>query len=185
MSPKYYKGYRVGTLERGILKIILNIKNCELPNKYDESFSDIFKTARQKWEYNSVTRNLVNKGLLKYINKNGKIGIILTTKGEKVAAEYSIKGFDLIKRPKTWDNKWRLVMFDIPESKKKIRNVIRFHLKRIGFVQVQGSVWLYPYPCEELIILLKNNFYMENEVLYVTTESFEKDSHYKKIFKLK
>lgn len=185
MTLKYYKGYRVGSLERGILKIILNIKNCELPNKYNESFSGIFRTVRQKLEYNNVTRNMVNKGFLKYVNKDGKVGIVLTTKGKKIAEEYIIKGFDLIKKPKRWDNKWRLVMFDIPEKRKKIRNLIRFHLKRIGFIQIQESVWLYPYSCEELITLLKNNFTIENEVLYVTVESFEKDSHYKKIFNLR
>jgi CRISPR-associated endonuclease Cas2 len=184
MSPKYYKGYKIGSLEKGILKIILNIKDNELPNKYNESFSDILRTARQKSEYSNTTKRMMKKGLLKHINKNGKINIILTSKGKEIAKEYLLEDIKLTKRSIKWDNKWRIVMFDIPEKRKKIRNLIRFHLKKIGFIQIQGSVWIYPYPCEEVITIIKNNFKLEDEIIYVTVEPFEKDSRLKRIFKI-
>ena len=75
-------------------------------------------------------------------------------------------------------------MFDISEDKKKIRNLLRFHLKKVGFVQVQGSVWVYPYPCEEIVTIIKANFKLSDEVIYIAAESFEKDLRFKKIFKL-
>jgi len=58
MSTKYYKGYKIGSLEKGILKIILKVKDNELPNKYDESFSGIFRTARQKYEYPEIIKRM-------------------------------------------------------------------------------------------------------------------------------
>ncbi|MFA6251406.1 MAG: hypothetical protein WC603_02150 [Candidatus Paceibacterota bacterium] len=183
MSPKYYKGYKVGSLEKGLLKLILNVKNCELPNKYDESFSDIFKTIRQKMEYSNTTKRMIKKGLLRYTNKNENLGIVLTNKGKDLARKYLLEDIKLTENH-NWDNKWRIVMFDIPEKKKKIRNTIRFHLKRIGFVQIQGSVWIFPYPCEEIITIIKNNFNLEDEIIYITTEQFEKDYRLKKIFRI-
>lgn len=184
MSPKYYKGYRVGSLERGILKILLNIKSGELPNKFDESYSDIFKTVRQKNEYSSVTKRLIEKGILKYKSIDGQVDIVITDKGRAIANKLFLLDFHNIDKQKTWDKKWRMVMFDIPEKKKKIRDLIRFHLKRIGFLQIQGSVWIYPYPCEEIITIIKNNFNLNREIIYLTTDSFEKDEIYRKKFNL-
>ncbi|MFA6386727.1 MAG: hypothetical protein WCW04_03090 [Candidatus Paceibacterota bacterium] len=184
MSTKYYKGYKVGSLEKGLLKLILNIKDNELPNRYDESFSDIFKTARQKLEYSNNTKRMVQKGLLRYKNKNGEIKLSLTEKGKELANEYILNDIFISKKPNKWDGKWRMVMFDIPEQKTKLRNLIRFHLKRIGFIQIQGSVWIYPYPCEGIITIIKSNFNLEDEVIYIEALSFENDNKIKKVFKL-
>ena len=71
-----YKGYRVGSIEKGLLKIILGVKNNELPSKYSESFSDIFRTARQKSEYGEVVKRMTRKGFIQFVNKNGEIKII-------------------------------------------------------------------------------------------------------------
>jgi len=75
-------------------------------------------------------------------------------------------------------------MFDIQEDKRKIRNLLRFHLKKVGFIQAQGSVWVYPYPCEEIVTIIKANFKLNDEVIYLTAESFEKDSYFRNFFKL-
>jgi len=54
-----------------------------------------------------------------------------------------------------WDGKWRIVMFDIPEEKKKIRNRLRRLLESAGLVRLHDSVWVHPYPCDELVTLVK------------------------------
>lgn len=41
-----------------------------------------------------------------------------------------------------WDGRWRLVIFDIPEKNKTVRNLLRRKLKGWGFRQWQKSVWL-------------------------------------------
>ena len=179
-----YKGYRVGSIEKELLKMILNVKDRELPKKYSESFSDIFKTARQKYGYPETIKRMAEKGLIHFVNKEGELRTILTNKGKNIARSLFLQDYKQLKRPAKWDGKWRMVMFDIPEDKTKLRNLIRFHLKKIGFLQIQGSVWIYPYPCEEIVTIVKTNFNFSDEVIYITTESFEKDYKFKKIFKL-
>lgn len=41
-----------------------------------------------------------------------------------------------------WDGRWRFVVFDIPESKRVIRSILRNRLKLWGFVPWQKSVWV-------------------------------------------
>lgn len=180
----YYKGYKIGSIEKELLKIILNIKDKELPFKYNESFSDILKTNRQKLEYSNTIKRMIKKGLLNFLNKNGEIYVVLTKTG-KITAEFILQNYHQKIKPKTWDKKWRLVMFDIPEKRKKIRNLLRFHLKKIGFAQIQNSVWVYPYDCEEIIVIIKTYFNLNNEVLYLTTDYIENNQKLLKYFKLK
>ncbi|MBI4008672.1 transcriptional regulator PaaX, partial [Candidatus Roizmanbacteria bacterium] len=41
-----------------------------------------------------------------------------------------------------WDGKWRIVIFDIPEVNKRIRQVLRETLKVLEFWPLQKSVWI-------------------------------------------
>ena len=179
-----YKGYRVGSLEKELLKIILNVKDRELPQKYNESFSDIFKTTRQKYQYSETVNRMAEKGLIQFVNKNGELKITISPRGNKVIKNLMLYDYKQIKKSVKWDGKWRMVMFDIPEDKTKLRNIIRFHLKKVGFLQIQGSVWIYPYPCEEIVTIIKTNFNFNDEIIYITSGSFDKDSKFKKLFKL-
>ena len=50
---------------------------------------------------------------------------------------------------KAWDGKWRLVIFDVPQELHQQRLRLRARLKKLGFYQLQKSVLVFPYPCEE------------------------------------
>lgn len=41
-----------------------------------------------------------------------------------------------------WDGKWRIVIFDIPENKRAVRDLFRRRLKEWGFRNWQQSVWI-------------------------------------------
>lgn len=41
-----------------------------------------------------------------------------------------------------WDGKWRIVMFDIPENKRGVRDLLRRRLKVWGFKNWQQSIWI-------------------------------------------
>lgn len=48
------------------------------------------------------------------------------------------------KKPKR-DGVWKLVIFDIPEKHKYVRQVIRAKLKSLYFKKWQNSIWISPY----------------------------------------
>jgi phenylacetic acid degradation operon negative regulatory protein len=53
------------------------------------------------------------------------------------------------KRP--WDGNWRMAVFDLPEEKRSVRNMLRKELRAAGFGCLQGSVWLSPDPVENVL----------------------------------
>jgi DNA-binding transcriptional regulator PaaX len=127
--------------------------------------------------------NLILKGMLKISFEEGERRIELTKKGQQALDFCQRHGFKS-KQPKSWDEKWRVIIFDIPERRKRVREQVRFTLKQIGFIRLQQSVWIYPYPCEELISLLKVDFQIGKNLLYLVVESLEGDFRIRKAFGL-
>ena len=113
------------------------------------------------------------------------IGLIvkITKKGDT-----KLKVFDIelmkINKPKKWDGKWRLVMFDIPMRFTKGREALRFHLKELNFFQFQKSAWIYPYPCEDEIIFIADFFGVEKCVEILVVENILRDEKLGKHFHL-
>ena len=66
-----------------------------------------------------------------------------------------------------WDNLWRLVIFDIPESHKRARNTLRRRLKDWGFTPWQKSVWATQKPLTEIIRKLIRELKIEDWVLII------------------
>jgi len=77
-----------------------------------------------------------------------------------------------------------VVIFDIKERRKIIREELRKELINLGFRRLQNSVWIYPYECEELIIMLKSYFSIGKDVLYMVVERLENDKWLKRDFGL-
>jgi DNA-binding transcriptional regulator PaaX len=85
---------------------------------------------------------------------DGTIELWITEKGKRRMNQINFDEMT-IKQPRHWDKKWRLVMFDIPEHKRKARSALSMKLKSMGFYQLQKSAWLHPYPCNSEIDLIK------------------------------
>jgi phenylacetic acid degradation operon negative regulatory protein len=49
-----------------------------------------------------------------------------------------------------WDGLWRMVVFDLPETKSAARKKLRRFLKDSGFGYLQNSVWISPDPLSEI-----------------------------------
>jgi phenylacetic acid degradation operon negative regulatory protein len=55
---------------------------------------------------------------------------------------------------RSWDGRWRLVLFDVPESCRARRNQLRRYLKSRGFGYLQNSAWITPDPVKDQRTLL-------------------------------
>jgi DNA-binding transcriptional regulator PaaX len=133
-------------------------------------------------------RNVVNSAkhqkLIEYVReKDGKTMVKITKKGKAKLRAFDIELIE-IKKPKNWDGKWRLAMFDIPMRHTNGRESLRYHLKNLGFFQFQKSAWIYPYPCEDEIIFVADFFGVERYLEILTVESITRDKKLKKYFDL-
>jgi DNA-binding transcriptional regulator PaaX len=130
----------------------------------------------------SLTR-LIRYGYIKIEEAALGKRLRLTLKGEKYALRLGT-GRLVPKKPRRWDKKWRLLIFDIPERRKRVREQIRKTLIDVGFYRLQDSVWVYPYDCEDLITLLKAELRIGKDVLYIVADAIEYDLPLRKKFAL-
>ena len=56
-----------------------------------------------------------------------------------------------------WDGRWRLVLFDVPESRRLTRDKLRVHLHNRKFGYLQNSVWITPDDVKEERALLADD----------------------------
>lgn len=128
--------------------------------------------------YRSYQR-LLKAGYLQRVN--GRLR--LTQKGEKELRRLNLR--TSLAKPRSWDNKWRVVIFDVPEYRKSVREKVRTSIQAIGFLRLQDSVWIYPYDCEDFLTLLKADFKIGRDVLYMVVDTLEGDRWIRSHFGLK
>ena len=142
------------------------------------------KIDRQKYYIGAAIEKLRKSGLIEIFTKaGGKKYTRLTGKGKRSLLKFEFEGLSK-QKPKKWDGKYRVVIFDIKENLRFSRDDLRYMLLKFGFVRLQNSVWVYPYPCEGAINLLRTYLEIGDEVVYMTVESIENDEWLRKEFSL-
>jgi DNA-binding transcriptional regulator PaaX len=127
---------------------------------------------------------LRKQGFIEIQTVNRQIYISLTKEGRKRAGIFQIDKLKLTK-PKRWDRKWRLLMFDVPQKRKIYREALRGKLKELGFLPLQKSVWIYPFECRAEMELLQDFFGLsQNELRLIIAENIGDDSGLRQEFKL-
>ncbi|MFH1462747.1 MAG: hypothetical protein ABIG08_03590 [bacterium] len=142
-----------------------------------------FKSHKKK-PLGSAFDYLKRKGLIEIQKDGHDLCIILTEEGKKRAGKYQIDDLE-IARPKKWDRKWRVIIFDIPHLKNAQRNAFRRKLKELGFCSLQKSVWLHPFDCKGEIEILRDFFGLnKNQIQILLVERIENEKTIKSFFKL-
>ena len=179
------KRTRRGEIQKIILKTVTTAGFLSVallaPNalKMFDTFG-IGRSGRKEEIIARSRKRLIQCGLLKYTPQGF---LKLTEKGEAKLRQLELRDYHLMK-PKKWDKKWRVLIFDIKEERKTIRDKIRRTLSAIGFIHLQDSVWVYPYDCEDLITLIKADFKIGKDLLYLIVDTIENDRLLKKEFGL-
>src|SRR3989344_305402 len=111
-----------------------------------------FKKKYDPLQYlNKRTRDLIAHG---FLEKRGTT-ILLTDKGRRYLKKLQVK--EGSGKKQKWDGKWRVLIFDVWEKRRGKRDMLRREIREFVFVQLQQSVWIYPFACGEFIELLKSD----------------------------
>lgn len=114
--------------------------------------------------------------------KDGPI-IKITENGMNRALKYKLDEMR-IKQKESWDKKWRIVIFDIPEGKRKLRDEFRERLKQLGFYQLQKSVFVHAFPCADEIEFLRHVYSVYVDVTTIIATKIENEERLHTFFKL-
>jgi CRISPR-associated endonuclease Cas2 len=109
---------------------------------YKFLYGDLKKLYRADSLTHSLSR-AERKGWIKKLINEEKAYVALTTLGrEELVKLKEDRGLKLTSGKKRWDGRYRLVIFDIPEKSRIVRDTLRRRLKEFGFVGWQKSVWV-------------------------------------------
>ena len=140
------------------------------------------KHPRKKF-LDTFTR-LQRAGLIETHIQNNHVYIALSPEGKKRAGRLQIDALE-ITRPLKWDGKWRVLIFDIGELRKVHREAFRGKLRHIGFQMLQKSVWIFPFPCQDEVEVLRDFFQLSRkEARLITAENIGDDAEMRRIFSL-
>lgn len=109
--------------------------------------------------------------------------LVLTEEGKKIILRFNYENMK-IKDKMIWDMKWRMVLFDIPDKKKIIRDSFRLKMSELGFVRFNNSVWVYPYPCKEEIDFIANYWGIGKYVQFAVVSKITNEEELRKHFRI-
>ena len=114
---------------------------------------------------------------------NGETAVKITKEGEQKVLKYKFHDIQ-IPKPKKWDKIWRIVIFDIPNTKRRSREALREKLRELGFCKIQKSVFVHPYECENEIEFIKAIFNIQSFVLIIKAQKIDREEILKQHFDL-
>ena len=136
---------------------------------------------------NSKNRKYANRKI-KELKKRGflerhGVRYAVSDKGTHVLSHERIMGLR-IPKPARWDEKWHFTMFDIPLAESDARKALNRILLRMGCVQYQQSVLVYPYPVKETVLHVCRFYKISRYVSFVSADTVDGEEKLKKHFKL-
>lgn len=178
---------KFGKLQQKILVLLLTgvgLAFCHTPR---QSWK-VIRSVSREWDrinrqslYRSTQTLCQAKLVTEKRLADGSITLTLTPAGRRQAAFFQLRTMS-IKKPKRWDGKWRIVLFDIPEKQKYLRDIFRRHLQKIGFKELQKSVFVFPYDCEKEMMSLIKLYDAEEYFRFILATDISNASQLKKSF---
>jgi len=133
-------------------------------------------------EFSKRMWQLKKSGWLDYEYKEAKLIVKLTKKGQMDALlTMSLSS----KRIKERDGKWWIIMFDIPEHARDIRNKLRKLLKQYGFKPIQASVYITPYQINDRALEYLNKSKLIRYIRIARIDKLDNSKDLIKHFRLK
>lgn len=131
---------------------------------------------KYRGSFAKVIYDLKRHGYLEEIEINGERHLKMTSKGR----------LKLIKKKilKQWDGNWRIIAFDIEETRKKTRDLFRSKLRELNCLPIQKSVWITPNDISIELQDLLEILNLENNVDYFVSKAVTNEEKYFGLFKL-
>lgn len=173
-----------GKVGRQILTILMQAGIVFVNQLYEASR---YPRRSRRLRYFSIHRSVNRLQRRGFVTVNGRgvtRQIELTEEGRLYADLLSTLPLKLTK-PVRWDRKWRLMVFDIPERHREVRDVLRAKIRELGFVQLQKSVFITPWPCKEIVEQIQKIYRADQYIRYIEAVTFDGEEAFRERFKVR
>ncbi len=139
---------------------------------------DSIKDNKDKKTDYALTRsikNLVESGCVEMLKSDNKEYLKLTKKGKNKLNSIKLEGSGVLVST-AWDGLWRIIILDIPEDRKSEREALRYLLKKANFTCIKNTVWISPYPYENLFTNIKKDLGLGTELMIIVTDKIDEET---------
>lgn len=126
----------------------------------------------------AVTRaikGLEESGLIEHISSGQNFYARLTKDGKRKATSIKLEAEDSLVSTE-WDGFWRIILLDLPETRKNERESLRYLLKKAGFICLKNSAWISPYPFEHMFTNIKKDLGLTTEMIIIVTDKVDEET---------
>ena len=183
------RGQRLGITQRNILLLLLGGVSLACARSSKKQWH-IIRGMREEWR--QIKRQAAQRAIDALYesrlieakeNIDGTATLVLSENGRKRALTCRPIAMK-IKPSEVWDQKWRIVLFDIPEHEREVRNALRDHLTRLGLRKLQQSVGITPFDCKNEIDFIVELLDIRKHVRFVVADYVDNEAYWKRIFRL-
>ncbi len=139
-----------------------------LKNSDSEAKND---PKKAQYALNRSLRGLIDSGVVERHFSGQNNYARLTDSGRKKATTLQLESETSLLP--NWDGKWRIILIDLPESRKNERDALRYLLKKAGFILLKNSAWVSPFPYEHLFMNIKKDLGLTTEIMIITTSELD------------
>ena len=164
------KNSKKPNIQKDILKI--------LAEKPAISLDSLKQGKDQKTNY-AIARsikNLMDAGCVEVVKSDRQNYLKITNKGKNKLNSIRLEGEEALVST-NWDGFWRIIILDIPENRKSEREALRYLLKKANFVCIKNTVWISPFPYENLFTNLKKDLGLETELMIIVTDKIDPETN--------
>jgi CRISPR-associated endonuclease Cas2 len=136
-----------------------------------------------QWRLRQVLKRMYAQKLVEISEEKETPVVKISENGKKKLLKYNLE--EMVLAGKDWDDKWRIIIYDITSRKRWQRELFRKTLKRMNFFQLQKSVYLTPFKCHDEIEYLRQVCEVGNEVVILTVSGIENEQAYRSYFGLR
>ncbi len=116
------------------------IKEAYCPALYD--LKKQYERQKNKQKFSQLIYRLKKNGYIKIKNLEQNEGVMLTKRGAEKVLKVKLK---TERKKRRSDEKWQMIIFDIPEEKRFLRDLLREKLRLLEYKMLQQSIWVCPY----------------------------------------
>jgi len=149
---------------------------------FDKPLRKYFKGLDEQDRQRQLRKALSYMKYKNLVTDNYEHGLHITQKAKQRLQKLSFDEI-AIPSPKTWDRKWRIVFFDIPEKQKSSRDGFAAKMRLLGFKVLQRSVFVHPFACRNEVVRVAMHYHVRNYVSYIETNHIDNEKVLRQRFK--
>ncbi len=174
---------KVMSVPKTILAILSDVGQVTVKAFFPHPYYHAFCSHRNRQNFHVSLYQLQKR---KLITKNSNQTFRLTPIGQKQAFWANLDAKLALSQngQKKWDGKWRMVLFDIPEKKRRLRDGLRNILRTLDFVELQKSVWVTPHKIPDIINELLWEEKIKHHTRFITIAEIDFDKDLRKKYSL-